>query len=417
MKRTPTPALLLTLGLSLAACGGKKGSDASSSSKADADKTESSAAPKSSIPKPSLDGGFAGPALGAADAIEPPSRDILPGMSVKQAKDKGAKPGTVDYLLKWRPDTELWIDKGTEVVENLRVEYPAKDMDGIKAKWGKPTFGDDVWVGANFAAKIEGCGDTCTVSFMRPPLPFLSDKPVPPGVLGNLKAGMTAEEVKTATGIALYEGPGVSNGYAWDVWVDYHDKKLDSLTMNNRIGDSEYWTSTLTKRWGATQTIDGKTVWLSAEAGWLTELGTNGWLLTFHPMTSVKKLLAKSGDESLIALAKATVGKKRDGLASVKGLNEKNESLVPCAANEYALTCPSLILDVGEENKVQALEVRFGVDDDAAAAKLIKEISDAWGAMTKKKNDADEEIQTVSVEGFEVSILVSGNVRVTLTKK
>lgn len=410
-------SLPLLLAVSLLACGDKK-SSASGDSSGSA-KDDGSAAPKSSVPKANPDEGFTGPALGAADAIEPPSRDILPGMSVKQAKDKGAKAGDVDYMLKFRPDTELWISKEMQIVESLQVEYPAKDWEGIKAKWGKPTISDDVWVGANFVAKLNGCANgPCGVTFTRLPQQWLGDKPFPPGTLGNLKPGMTAEEVKTATGFALSEGPGISNGFGWDLYVSYDgDKKLDELDLDAREGEADYWEPILTKRWGAPQEVESKKVWLNADANWGVQFDYAGTLLRFKPMKSVKKLLSKSGDDGVLAIAKATVGKKHGDLKDVKGFDVKNEQLTECRMNEYAFMCPSVSLELGDEDKVKSLEIRFSVEDDAAAAKLIKDISDAWGATTKKKNDADEEIQTVSVDGFEASILSSGSVRVTLTKK
>jgi hypothetical protein len=341
-------------------------------------------------------------------------------MSVKQAKDKGAKAGTVDYMLDFRPDTELWISKEMQIVESLQVEYPAKSWDEVKAKWGKPTLGDDVWVGANFVAKLNGCASgPCVVTFTRVPQQWLGDKPFPPGTLGNLKPGMTAAEVKAATGFALSEGPGVSNGFGWDIWVNYDgEKKLDELTLDARQGESDYWEPILTKRWGALSELDGKKAWFDPDGGWVVTFADSSWLLRFTPMKSVKQLLSKSRDDAVLAIAKATVGKKQGELKNVKGLDVKNEQLSECHANEYAFMCPSLSFDVGDEDKIKSLEIRFNVDDDAAAAKLIKDLSDAWGATTKKKNESDEEVQTVTVEGFEATIVSSGgSVRVTLTKK
>lgn len=418
MMRT-APLLAIALALSLAACGDKKTSSAGEDS-AKAKTDGSSTASKPSVPRANPDEGFTGAAIGPADAIEPPSRDILPGMSVKQAKEKGAKPGEVDFSMKFRPDTELWINKDLQIVENLQVEYPAKDWEAVKAKWGKPAIGDDVWIGANFVAKLNGCANgPCGVTFTRLPLHWLPEKPILPGPLGNLKPGMTAAEVKAASGFAFFEGPGSGNGFGVDVWVSYDgDKKLDELAMEPREGNDDYWEPILTKRWGAPQTIDGKKAWINVEAGWIVQFAVAGTMLRFTPMISVKQHLAKSGDDSLLAIAKATVGKKHDDIKDVKGFDVKNERLTACRANEYAFLCPSLSLEIGDEDKVKDLEVRFTVDDEAAATRLVKDLTDAWGATTKKKNESDEEVQTVTVDGFEATVEPgSGSVKVVLAKK
>src|SRR5262245_48262502 len=113
--------LVAALGCTLLACGKKSApADASATPAATAVNAPAAAA------RPAPGGGFVTPPLGAPDAIEPPARDIVPGMLIRVAKEKGAKPKPVDYLLSWRPDTELWLDNHLEVVQNLQVEYPAK---------------------------------------------------------------------------------------------------------------------------------------------------------------------------------------------------------------------------------------------------------------------------------------------------
>jgi len=136
------------------------------------------------------------PPLGAADAIEPPSRDIVPGMTIADALAKGATKDSVDYTLTWKKDVlDLWIAKESNVVVSIEATYKKADYTAMAAKWGKPNWGDG-WIGANWVASLNGCQSDCTVSFARSPLVFLGATPQPPLGLATLTPKSTLADLQ-----------------------------------------------------------------------------------------------------------------------------------------------------------------------------------------------------------------------------
>ena len=113
--------------------------------------------------------------MGPADAIEPPSRVVLPGMTEAQAKANGAVG--VDGDLKVGTNIELDIGADSHLVESLDVEYPTADWETLKKGWGAPHH-EETWVGANWVATLNGCngsaGAECGVTFVRSPAALLT---------------------------------------------------------------------------------------------------------------------------------------------------------------------------------------------------------------------------------------------------
>lgn len=404
-----------SIALALLACNSKK-SDAAGSAgpKEDGRGAPEKPAPAAKTTPPGE--GFVRPPLGAADAIEPPSRDIVPGMLVSAAKEKGAKPDTVDYTMKWRPDTSLWLTKEFGLVAQLIVTYPVRDWEATKAKWGKPAIGDDTWIGANWMVTLSGCASgPCSVSFVRSPITFLGKSPAPPDALANLRGGMTPAEVKAATGLPLAFGAGLDNGFGWDLSASYTDDKLEEFDMNIQRGSNADWLPLIAKLWGEPTLLGNDKVWANPSDGWLVQFGDAGTLLRFYPMKPAATHFAKTGPDSLLTIARATMGKPKSALTSVAGYVEKRES-IPLARTELSLVEP--VVEFGfEKDTVSELDVRFLVESDADSAKLVEKIESSWGPITKKKDESSEETQTLAVDGFAVVVNADERaVRVSITK-
>ncbi len=409
------PVIAAGLAFALLACNGKK-SDPTGSAAPKEDGSGAPAKPASATKTIAPGDGFVRPPLGAADAIEPPSRDIVPGMLVSAAKEKGAQPDTVDYTMKWRPDTSLWLTKEFGLVAQLIVTYPAKDWEATKAKWGKPAIGDDTWIGANWMVTLSGCASgPCSVMFVRSPITFLGKSPAPPDALANLRAGMTPAEVKAATGLPLAFGAGLDNGFGWDLSASYTDDKLEEFDMNIQRGSDADWLPSLAKLWGEPTQLGNDKVWANPSDGWLVQFGWAGTLLRFYPMKPAATHFARTGPESLLTIARATMGKPKSALTSVPGYVEKRES-IPLTRTELSLVEP--VVDFGfEKDAVSELDVRFLVESEGDSAKLVKVMESAWGPITKKKDENDEETQTLSVDGFAVQLNADESaVRVRITK-
>ncbi len=214
--------------------------------------------------------------------IEPPSRDILPGSAISDATAKGAVGDST--ILMWKENVEVWVDRDVGIVSLLRFTYSKAELDAARAKWGKPNVGTsgEAWLGKEWLAKLEGCSETCVVSFTRSPLLSLGERPALPGALSAARPGMTAAEVKAAAKTALPLGPGSDNGFGWELVASFDsDDKLEEVTMNPRVFDPDLWTVALVERWGEPSLVDGSKVWRDATAGWQIELGGTT-LLTFR---------------------------------------------------------------------------------------------------------------------------------------
>ena len=393
-KETPARTLWLLAALVACACGKKAAEPGKAGTPGDKGGPAAPALPQAGLAKATL---------GAPDAIEPPSRDILPGMKIEDAKAKGAKAASVDYYLEWRPDIDVWIDKDAQLVSELQVTYPNKDWEALKAKWGKPTFGEDKWLGANWFASLNGCatGDSCTVTFTLSPALLLGKTIVPPLSFARLKPGMSAAQVQTEVGVPVKDRSSLSLGYILKVGADYEDDKLAAVTVG--FGEEgAQWLPWLTTLWGAPTDLGEAKVWINAKDHWIVQLDAYGDLLRFMPMAPLAEVLAKSGDWSVIALAKAAFGKGKAELAALPHYDAKNDDFV-MLATDLSLRAPNLALSFDDKDKVDELRVYLHADKEGAGAQVLKAVTDAWGPIVKTKQD-DEEIQTISVEGFKVLV-------------
>jgi hypothetical protein len=376
---------------------------AASCSKTDASKvadTKSTATEGTVIP---LEGAhFAAAPMGAPDAIEPPSRDILPGMTVAEAKAKGAKVDTVDYMLKWRPDTGLWLDKKSQLVSRLEVSYPAKQWETLQAKWGKPNFGG-AWLGANWLASLNGCASvdhSCGVTFTRSPLGMLSKSVVPPGPIARLHRGMTAKEVDAAVGLPLDQA---DPGYGVAVSGSYDGDRLTSVTLR-MIGQDD-WVPLLTKLWGAP---GANNEWANTKDRWMAQVDDPA-TLRFSWVTPLAELLAKTGPDSVLAKAHAALGKPHAALAQLPGFVAEPDRF-EVANTEYSASAPpELTITYGDQDMVSELTLRIPTTNEAATAKVLRQLATSWGPVNTAKNQDGDQVSTIQIDGVKAAVESSGD--------
>lgn len=402
MKRNLTLALGAMISLLAAACTDKPGAGegaTASSSAAAASPASKGADP---VPAAAPDGGFVVPTLGEADAIEPPSRDIVPGMSLKTAKAKGAKEDDDSKELSFGEDIEVVPDEGGSVVSELKVRYEPPAFEPLKKKWGKPAFGDSVWLGKNWLATLDGCWAKCQVTFVRSPLEFLSTTVRPPGVLGNVRAGMTEAEVEKAVGTALPRDAFVSSGFGWSVSVSYANERVDELSLYVGRGKPEEWMPLLVEKWGPIQTIGSARGWVSPDQGWLAILDTNAVNLDFVPMKPLAKLLEANEKDGVVMLAAAALGKTRTEVEKHPGWSTAAAFFV-LPATELSRVRPDLSLHEEDGHRIQELALSLP-REERDAAKVLAAIETAWGPLAKGKDADGDEVTTAAVHGLKARV-------------
>jgi hypothetical protein len=265
------------------------------------------------------------PALGAADAIEPPSRDIVPGMSIADALAKGAKRDTVDYTLTWKQDVlDLWIAKESNLVTSVEATYKAPELTALSAKWGKQSWGDDAWIGANWLARLNGCqAGECTVSFTRSPMVFLGAAPEPPLGLARLTTTSTRADAERIAGVPLKDRSGVETGFALSLGLDAPDAgPIESIVVDSRSGgDGELYAAALEKAWGKRVARGDALAWFSKDGRWAVETGKYGDTVRYTPilraadeLAQLRALPAKLWHKPKAAVAAAMPDQKDDHL-------------------------------------------------------------------------------------------------------
>lgn len=356
--------------------------------------------------------------LGTADGIEPPSRDFIPGMTVAEAKAKGAKPGNVNYRLKTpRKDIELRIDKDSGVVEDLEVEYTKQSFAALKAKLGKPLF-DDVYVGANWLVQLSDskCDDGCTVDFYRSPMNVLAKTLVPPGPLNQLTATSTKADVAKLVGNDC-DGKHIPSGYGFKIRVDYDGDHISTVVFTSDVGDSDQWDKIVAKMYGPTTKLDDKDVWVNAKDGWLVELGSFGYTLTYRPITASTAYLAKTGTGSMLAQATSVFGKPKASLAKVAGFDAKDDHFLS-VGTELALDTNTTAVSYDDKDVVDSVDMEIHTGSADAAEKVIKGLASNWGAITKiKDGDDSEETQAIKLDGGLIALIDTRDSVVTIKLK
>jgi hypothetical protein len=347
------------------------------------------------------------PPLGAPDAIEPPTRDILPGSTVAEARTKGAK-GDGSLALEWKPNIELSHDEKTGLVSDLQVTYPKAEFEALKARWGKP-FTEDVWMGANWVASLNGCasGDSCTVTFTRSPAALIGPRIAPPLSLANLKAGMTPAQVASTVGVPLEDMHTAAIGYAFTVGVDYDDDTLAAIELDTGIGEYDDWMPMLTKAWGPPAELDGHKVWINAKDGWLVQHDAYGDMLRFIPITPVAEIIAKDGPHSALAIAKAALGKPQKGLTLPH--YDAKEDEFSFLGTELAFQAPDIVMDTDDKEQVNEVRLFLYDEHEDGGKNLEKLVTAAWGPITTSKDENDEELRVIKVDGLTAIIETDSN--------
>jgi hypothetical protein len=255
---------------------------------------------------------FMAPPLGAPDLIAPPTLDLIPGMRAADATAKGAKPQSNGDDWTWRPEADLKLDQDHGIIEQIVGLYTPAQIEELKKKWGKPTFGEDYWMGANWLAEIgTNCGSEppCFVYFVRAPnQQFFGKTPVPPIGFAKLAFDMPAADVAKLFG--LETSAFAHTGYGYKVSYGFSgDEKLRWVTLSkSTFIDEDQEIAFLTKLWGDPAMKGDAEVWVDAAARWAAvhDFGQ----LSYHPIAPWSDLLAKDGPFSIVGQSAKLLGKK-----------------------------------------------------------------------------------------------------------
>ncbi len=349
------------------------------------------------------------PALAAPDAIEPPSRDIVPGMTIAAAKAKGCKDDSVDYLLKWKDDVDVWVDKDSGLVTKLAVTYKKADFEQLKTKWGAPSFGED-WLGANWLASLSGCTDTCTVNFTRSPLALLGAQPAPPLGLAGLKPGATVAAVTGMVGADLKGRNGVGSGFGLDVGIDPDSDSFGVIVLNEPTNRPiEEWRPLLEKQWGPAVKSEGSEVsarWISQDKRWAVELGRYGDTLRYIPMMPSQELFA-----TLRALPAKVWNKPKAVVDALPGFEDGGIDFPHTELSVDSANYRSVRFSVEYDDKDTVSEIRIAIFGLPAQLKAAHTAWQALAGSPKKTKNADgDEQQTATVDGITFVVALSDEV-------
>lgn len=341
------------------------------------------------------------PPLGPPDTIEPPSREIVPGMTIDEALAKGARKDTFDYQLAWKPDLDLGIDKKSGLVTELVVTYRKADFAAVSAKWGKPSFGDE-WLGANWEARLNGCSGTngdCTVSFTRSPFVFLGATPQPPLGLATLGPRSPLAEIAKLVGVGLEDRSGVPTGFGLTLGGDPADTLVGAIVVGGRgdNGGPEQYAMRLDQVWGKRVPAGDKEVWFSKDRRWVVESGLYGDTLRYTPllpaaemMTQLRALPVKLWRKPKAALAAAVPDLKNDAVAFPRtewayGANDGDGAEVT--------------LSYDDKETVEELRISIFATPTAMKA-AVAAFEASWGKPVKAKTENGEAELRLTVDGI-----------------
>ena len=374
-----------------------------------------SGAPTAQALAPKTTRGFAAAPLGPPDAIEPPERTVLPGMTIAEARAAGATTvADHDTELKVRPDVSATIDPDTGFVEDLQVELPPAAWATQQKAWGAPAIADeDVWIGRNWMARLNGCANgPCWLTFTRSPMSQFTGDVAPPGSLATLTAGMTLPQVVAASGIGFTGDEPILLGYGAQVALGLDDELLESVHLDIGAGTSDHWLGTFTKLWGAPKQLGDDKVWIAKGGQWMAAFDRYGDTLEFLPLVRVSDALGKTARASVLGQAKAALGKPLAGLASVPGWSTDGEDF----ASYYTQLSTSQVVIGAEDDGtvVTELGATFPVGGDAEMATLTAALTTGLGPITVSKDEDGEELRQIVVDGIKVKV-ESGAGELTLT--
>lgn len=344
------------------------------------------------------------PPLGAADAIEPPSRDIFPTMTIADALAKGAKRDSVDYTLTWKPDVlDLWIAKESNLVISTEATYKKADFTALEAKWGKKNWGDG-WIGANWVASLNGCQSECTVSFARSPLVFLGATPQPPLGLATLTPKSTVADAEKLVGISLKER--VETGFALTIGIDASDGVIDTINVSSpKSGDDDVYAAALDKAWGKRVERGDTSVWFSKDRHWAVETGKYGDTVRYTPIVPAAEEMAR-----LRSLPAKLWLKPKAAVAAA--LPDQKDDEVTLAPNEWSFGGGSSGGSVGvtynDKGVVDQLRIEIN-----ATEQTMKEVTATFEAAWGKPTKTEDEIK-LTVDGVPFTV-VYDQTSITLT--
>lgn len=368
--------------------------------------------------KPVAAGSLVLPELGAADVIEPPSRDVLPGMTYAEAQAKGAKLDGDDLSL--REGVRIGTDSDVKRVTFVGYDLPAAEAKKLAAKWGKPTIGDHLWIGANFAATFDASDctvDTCEIVFERSPRTMFDKTVRPPLVFGGLRIGMPETDVVTATGIDFGNISSVEIGYPFSISVRTDGLNRLSAITHTADGKDGVWLPFFKERWGEPQKLGDDVVWFGQDSGWVATYDEAGNELRFYAFIPAQTTyFAKTGERSIIEQTAKSLGKTAAEVKAALPAYVESDEVFPAVATEFSLDDPRVELYFTDE-KVTRLEATFPFADEAARDRMLVALTAAWGAPTKGKNDDGDEIQTFKVEGLTATLEIDeSSINVKLRK-
>jgi hypothetical protein len=341
---------------------------------------------------------FLAPPLGAPDKIAPTTLELIPGMREADAIAKGAKSaGSTGHDWDWRPDMDLQFDPDHGVIKGLVGKYTPAQIEELKKAWGKPTFGEDYWMGANWLAEIgTNCGSEppCFVYFSRAPnAQFFGKTPVPPIGLATLKYGMSEAEVSKLFGVEL--SPFIDSGYEYNVTFDFGGDKLHSIRLAaSPFEDDEHEVAYLTSLWGKPAKIgDDAVAWVDTAARWAAvhDIG-----LYYYPIAPWAELLAKDGPYSIVATSTKLLGMKADDPAA----KTRGWPGIEAAPNEQIKVEPSADRDVVDS-------VSFMISmPTAAVATHVASVEKTFGKAKAVKDEYDDVHQVITTaDGLAIEVV------------
>ena len=383
----------LALLLSTSACKGKATDDKPA--------TGGSGQPAAAMPPPPAKPGTLNlatvPPLGAPDAIEPPSRDIVPGMTIADALAKGATRDSVDYTLTWKKDVlDLWIAKESNLVTMVEATYKKADYTAMAATWGKPNWGDG-WKGKNWLASLNGCQTDCTVSFTRSPFVLIGATPQPPLGLATLTPTSTLTDVQSIVGVPLKDRSGVDTGFGLDIGVDPTDDKLGAIVVSSRKGgDDALYADALDKLWGKRIERGDTSVWFSKDNHWAVETGTYGDTLRYTPLQPAVEEMA------LVRALPAKLWRKPKA-AVAAAMREQKDDELQFPATEWSYgggdnAGASASVSYDDKGVVDQLRVQINASTQNLK-QVIGAFEAAWGKPANAKTADGEDQHKLTVDG------------------
>jgi hypothetical protein len=288
------------------------------------------------------------------------------------------------------------MDEDHGIIEQVVGLYTPAQIDALKQQWGKPTFGEDYWMGANWLAEVgSNCGSEppCFVYFSRAPnQQFFGKSPVPPLGLAKLGFDMPRAEVTTLFGL---EPDGfVATGYGYTVSFDFTDDKLRSVALSgSSMLDTDGEIAYLAARWGAPAAFgDDAKLWVDTTAHWaaIHDVGQ----IRYYPLVLWNDLLAKDGPYSVLAASAQLLGRKE---AEV-GTDARAWPGTEVDPTETITVEPSF-----DDELVTSVSFRIDLPEDAIA-RHAGMIEKAFGRAKQVKDEDGDERSVITTGGLAIQL-------------